>query len=182
MKGVIFTAFIEYVETRFGSLVTENMISSCDLATDGAYTSVGTYKHSEIVQMICKLSEISGVSVPLLLQDFGKRLFTLLVSTYPETVECTDDSFSLITSIESRIHVEVRKLYPDADLPTFSHEFLGVDKLKLVYTSERGLADLADGLLLGCFEHFKEEVVITREDLSGGTGKKVVFMISRMAN
>jgi len=180
MKGVIFTAFLDNVEERFGVGVTEEMISACNLATDGAYTAVGTYDHGEIVQMIVKLSELSGESISKLLIDFGANLFGSLVASYPNVVEHVDDSFGLITSIENHIHVEVRKLYPDAALPRFSHELLGPDELRLVYSSERGLADVAEGLLLGCFAYFDEVAEITREDLSEGNVQKVAFLIKRL--
>ena len=181
MKGMVFTAFIEYVEDSFGDLVVEQMISGCNLASDGAYTSVGTYDHGEIVQMIVQLGKLSDREIPGLIKDFGYRLFGTLVAGYPEVVKYVNDSFSLVATIDNHIHVEVRKLYPDADLPSFSHEFRGPDELRLLYESERGLADLAEGLLLGCFDHFKEEIVLQREDLSQGAGTRVAFTMMRAA-
>jgi len=181
VKGIIFTAFIQYAEDSFGELVVEHMISGCDLATDGAYTSVGTYDHGEIVQMIVQLGKITGRAVPELVKDFGYHLFGTLVTGYPEVVQHVDDSFGLVATIDNHIHVEVRKLYPDADLPSFSHEFRGPDELHLLYESERGLADLAEGLLLGCFHHFREEIEMQREDLSDGAGTRVSFVMRRAA-
>ena len=100
---------------------------------------------------------------------------------YPDVVQHVDDSFGLVATIDNHIHVEVRKLYPDADLPSFSHEFIGPDELHLLYESERGMADLAEGLLLGCFAHFREDVVLGREDLSEGAGMRVAFTMRRTA-
>ena len=180
MKGIIFTLFIEYAEVTFGGLVSEQMISSCDLSTGGAYTAVGTYDHREIVQMIVKLSELTDREVPDLLKSFGFHLFGKLSAGYPELIANVNDSFELVSIIENHIHVEVRKLYPDASLPSFSHEFTGPDELHLLYESERGLADLAEGLLMGCFDHFGEEVVLEREDLSPGDGTRVAFKMRRV--
>ena len=182
MKGIVFTVFIEYVENAFGDIVAEQMISGCDLATAGAYTSVGTYDHGEIVQMLVELGKLSGGDVSDLLKDFGYHLFGKLVASYPDVIQHVQDSFGLVATIDNHIHVEVRKLYPDADLPSFSHELIGADELRLLYESERGMADLAEGLLLGCFAHFGEDVVLEREDLSGGAGTRVVFTMRREAN
>ncbi|MDC0317184.1 heme NO-binding domain-containing protein [bacterium] len=180
MKGIVFTAFIQYVEDSFGDVVVEQMISGCDLSTDGAYTTVGTYDHGEIVQMMIQLAKLSDREVPALVKDFGFQLFGTLVSGYPEVVKYVNDSFGLVATIDNHIHVEVRKLYPDADLPSFSHEFRGPDELRLLYESERGLADLAEGLLLGCFKHFREEIDLQREDLSDGAGTRVAFTMRRI--
>lgn len=182
MKGIVFTAFIEYVEDSYGDLIVEQMLSGCDLATDGAYTSVGTYDHSEIVQMVVQLAKLTDREVPGLVKDFGYHLFGILVAGYPQVVKNSNDSFGLVATIDNHIHVEVRKLYPDADLPSFSHEFQGPDQLRLLYESERGLADLAEGLLLGCFEHFKENIEMKREDLSQGAGTRVAFIMKRVSN
>lgn len=179
MKGIVFTAFIQYVEDTFGGVVVEEMISGCDLATDGAYTSVGTYDHGEIVQMIVQLGKLSDREASGLVKDFGYHLFGTLVAGYPAVVKDVKDSFGLVATIDNHIHVEVRKLYPDADLPSFSHEYRGPDVLRLLYKSERGLADLAEGLLLGCFDHFQEEVELQREDLSEGAGTCVAFTMRR---
>jgi hypothetical protein len=43
------------------------------------------------------------------------------------------------------------------------------------------MADLAEGLLLGCFAHFREDVVLGREDLSEGAGMRVAFTMRRTA-
>jgi len=180
VKGIVFTAFIKYVEDSFGEVVVEEMISACDLSTDGAYTSVGTYDHGEIVQMIVQLGKLSNREVPGLVKEFGYHLFGTLVSGYPAVVKYVNDSFGLVATIDNHIHVEVRKLYPDADLPSFSHEFRGPDELRLLYESERGFADLAEGLLLGCFDHFQEEVDMQREDLSNGAGTCVAFTMRRV--
>jgi len=182
VKGIVFTAFVQYVEDTFGDLIAEQMISGCDLATDGAYTSVGTYDHGEIIQMVVELGRLSGRNVPDLVKGFGYTLFGTLVTGYPEVVNRVEDSFGLVATIDNHIHVEVRKLYPDADLPTFSHEFRGPDELHLLYESERGLADLAEGLLIGCFEYFKEEIELQREDLSDGAGTRVLFIMRRVVN
>ncbi len=181
MKGIVFTVFVEYVEDTFGDVVAEQMISACDLATDGAYTSVGTYDHGEIIQMLVELGKISDRDLSDVVKDFGYHLFGKLVAGYPDVVQHVDDSFGLVATIDNHIHVEVRKLYPDADLPSFSHEFIGPDELHLLYESERGMADLAEGLLLGCFAHFREDVVLGREDLSEGAGMRVAFTMRRTA-
>ena len=52
MKGIVFTEFLDMVEERFGYEVVDQIISESKLSTDGIYTSVGTYPHSEIVKLL----------------------------------------------------------------------------------------------------------------------------------
>jgi hypothetical protein len=48
----------------------------------------------------------------------------------------------------------------------------------MVYRSERRLADLAEGLIRGCVEHFGDAVAVCREDLPGKGQQVVRFIIS----
>lgn len=179
MKGIIFTAFLDHVEAALGLEMVDKIIESSELETDGAYTAIGTYDHKELVQMVVKLSELTDTPVPVLLKGFGFKLFSQLADGYAGLLGDASDSFSLVSTIDNHIHIEVRKLYPDADLPSFSHEMVDENSMILTYTSERGFADVAEGLLMGCFQYFNEDIEISREDLSGGKAKHVRFILKR---
>lgn len=85
-----------------------------------------------------------------------------------------------VSGIESYIHGELRKLYPDAEFPSFECRVTGSGRLEMVYRSRRGLADLAEGLILGCASHFGETVELQREDLPARDGQAVRFsLVSR---
>ena len=60
MRGVIFTEFLEMVEESYGIETAERVIGACDLASGGAYTSVGTYDHHELLAMVGVLASQSG--------------------------------------------------------------------------------------------------------------------------
>ena len=119
MKGIIFSEFLSHVETVFGAEACETMIIRAELPGGGAYTSVGTYDHAELVQMVTTLVEMTEVPPGKLLRDFGQYLFHRLAIAYGAMVAESHSSFDLLANVESYIHVEVRKLYPDAELPGF---------------------------------------------------------------
>ena len=75
--------------------------------------------------------------------------------------------------------VEVRKLYPDSEMPSFACDVSVPGRLVMEYRSPRGLADLAEGLILGCGEYFGERLQVEREDLSGGRSQHVRFTITK---
>lgn len=179
MKGIVFTEFLEFSEQRFGAAAVDRVIMAADLPHGGAYTAVGTYDHRELVTILGRLSHEISTPAPVLLQEFGTYLFGVLALAYPALIQPSKDAFALLASIEGVIHFEVCKLYPDAQLPRFTYEQFGPDRMILNYNSERSFADLAEGLLRGCFAHFGERVRIEREDLSGGAGTQVRFTLSR---
>ena len=179
MKGIVFVEFIDMVDELFGEEVTERIIETSDLASDGAYTSVGTYDHNELVALVSRLSQETEVPVPALLRRYGKHLFGRFHGLYPEFFTEISDVFNFVSKIEDYIHVEVRKLYPDAELPAFDCVSLGPNQLELTYQSCRPFADFCVGLLEGCIEHFHEEITIDRNSLSGDDGCHERFLLTK---
>ncbi len=178
MKGIVFSKFIEFVEERFSPEMADDIIESSDLPSGGAYTSVGTYDHREMLQLVTALSEKSGTPVPDLVRSFGCHLFGILAGAYPQFLEGIDSSLEFLQLIENYIHVEVRKLYPDAELPTFEHCSPSANQLELIYYSKRPLGDLAHGLIEGCAGHFGDTLSIEREELLVEEGTSIRFLLT----
>ena len=169
MKGVIFTEFLGLVEEKWDADMVDDIIEACDLPSGGAYTAVGTYDHREIVALVGELSTRSGVPVPDLLQVYGKHLFGTLAKSYPSFVEPRDSALDFLESVESYIHVEVLKLYPDAELPSFDCERISPAELVMIYRSNRHLDDVCHGLIDGALVHFNTTATIERNALPDGT-------------
>ncbi len=165
MKGMVFREFIDMVEAEFSPEVADAIIVASNLSTDGAYTSIGTYPFEEMVALVTNLSKETNLPVPALLSHFGRHLFGRFAVMHPDYVHQKSGVFGLLRELDSHIHREVRKLYSDAELPSFSHEQQGEDRLVLVYSSRRNMADFALGLMEGCIAHFNETIDIERVDL-----------------
>jgi len=178
MKGMIFTEFMEMVEATWSLDRVDAIIIRSNVASGGAYTAVGTYPHEEIVALVTALSEETGIAVPDLVRTFGKHLFGRFALAYPRFFLGTTSSFQFLSGIENVIHAEVRKLYPDAELPTFEVE-KGDHSLTLIYFSEHPFADLAQGLIEGCVAHFGEDIEVRREAVANLPGAQARFILRR---
>ena len=77
------------------------------------------------------------------------------------------------------IHIEVRKLYPDAELPTLKASAHGPDGLRLTYRSPRCMADFAEGLIEGAAAHFAQPLAIARSHPRGAPVPELVFTVER---
>jgi len=181
MKGIVFTEFLEMVEDRFSADMVDDILDDAQPSSGGAYTAVGTYPHTEMVSLVVALSAHSGLPVPALLQAFGEHLFARFVVAYPAFFDGVNDAFSFLAGIEDIIHAEVRKLYPDAELPRFHVEHRDAARLVLVYDSRRHFEDLGEGLMRGCVAHFAEPVSIERETLGEGDARRERFILTRSA-
>jgi len=181
MKGIIFTEFFELVETAFGMDMLDEIIDACDLPSGGVYTAVGTYDHAEIAALVTALSQKSGVAVPELLKTYGSYLFGRFTKIYPDFFTTTTTAFDFLESVEHTIHVEVRKLYPKAELPRFDTERPDDNTLVMIYRSTRHLEDVAHGLILGCLEHFEEPCTVAKEDGDSEAEDGIRFTITKAA-
>lgn len=178
MKGIIFTDFLELVEDKFGLEMVDKIINQSDLESNGIYTSVGTYEFSEMLQLISHLSANTDIAVDDLLLVFSEHLFKTLIKSHPNLVSHYEGPMDLLASIENHIHVEVQKIYPEAQLPTFALEERTEDKMVLVYKSDKGLYMLGKGLMMETFKLFGVSADIELEKLKED-GTEVRFTINQ---
>ncbi len=178
MKGIIFTEFLELVEEKFGLVMVDKIINQSELSSGGVYTAVGTYEFSEMLQLISHLSNNTDISVDDLLMVYSEHLFAVLIKSHPDLVSHYKNPMDLLASIENHIHVEVQKIYPEAQLPTFDLEERTDDKMVMVYKSDKALYMLGKGLMLETFKLFKVPVDIDFEKLNE-EGTEVRFVINK---
>lgn len=182
MKGIVFTELIEMVEQDLGLEIADRMITKAQTANDGAYTTVGTYDHAELIKLVIALSEETQIPVADLVQTFGKHLFARFHVLYPQFFEGVESAIDFLPRVESYIHVEVRKLYPDAELPSFTCSPQPEGGLQMTYRSRRPFADLAEGLIRACVAHFGDPIHITRTDFGSVPGTNAKFLLQPVAS
>ncbi|MCA6362157.1 MAG: heme NO-binding domain-containing protein [Bacteroidetes bacterium] len=174
MKGLIFTEFLEMVEKRFGIKTVDIIVSQPNIESD-SYTSVGSYPHGQMVNLVVNLSKHTGIPVEELLKVYGRYLFGRLAAQYPEMIVGITDPLSFLEKIETHIHVEVKKLYPESRPPALQPQRISEQQIKLTYQSHRGMADVAEGLILGCGDYYQTSLILVRKELPDGTTE---FLIS----
>jgi len=157
MKGIVFTEFLDMVESKFSLDMVDQIIEKSNLESGGIYTAIGTYDHQEMVSLVTELHKATEIPVSELMNIYGQHVFGQFHKGYPMLFENVNDAFSLLESVHGYIHIEVLKLYPDAELPAFKTERINDTHLKMYYSSERAMGDFANGLILGCLEHYGEK-------------------------
>ncbi|MEA3290120.1 MAG: heme NO-binding domain-containing protein [Campylobacterota bacterium] len=161
MKGVVFTQFLEMVEEKFGYDINDEMIESSGVS--GVYTQAGNYPATDLMSMVKALSNVTKISENELIYTYGKYMFPTLIKIYPEPVKLYNNSFEFISNVEKVVHPEVKKLYPDSDLPTFELVDIDTNEMKIIYKSSKPLMDFAKGLMAGCAVHYGENIDISYE-------------------
>ncbi|CAM1364498.1 2,4-dihydroxyhept-2-ene-1,7-dioic acid aldolase [Tenacibaculum litoreum] len=178
MKGIVFTEFLDLVEDKFGIEMVDKIIEQSELDSDGVYTAIGTYKFSEMLQLLQNLSNNTGISTDDLLLVYAEHFFSVLEDSYPGILATYKGPIEMLSSIEDHIHVEVKKIYPDAELPTFLVEEKSENSLVLLYKSSRAMHHFGLGLMNKTFEHFNSSAEIVLEKIKDD-GTEVRFIINK---
>lgn len=166
VKGIIFVELVKMAEDAFGEDTVDLVLGKANLDNGGAFTTVGNYPCSELVKIVVAFSDHSGLSPEVLQKKFGHWIMAHFVVTYPQFFTDKQDAFAMLESIEAEIHVEVRKLYPEAELPTFATERITPTQMTMTYESPRPLSAFCHGMIEACLEHFDETGTIDRSNHS----------------
>lgn len=176
MKGIVFTEFLNMIEENFGYEMVDYIIENSGIESKGIYTSVGTYSADEMKALISCLSTKTNVPTKTLLFKYGRFLHGTFTNKYIDFFVQETNSFDFLEKIDSHIHTEVKKIYPDAELPHFETNRIDSNTLEMIYTSKRKMSDFAEGLIKETLNYYNEDASIISENLEG-EGEKVRFVI-----
>ena len=137
MKGIVFTEFFNHVEFRHGEDVLDDVIVKAEVPNGGAYTSVGTYPFDDMLSLVGAYTRATDQSVPDVLDGFGQHCFGRWVSYVPAFFWLHRSLFDILSEINEFHEIEVRRLYPDAELPKFVVEFRDAQVLVIGYYSPK---------------------------------------------
>ena len=156
MKGVIFNVLEEMVIDQCGMGIWNDILETQQIA--GIYTAGESYPDEELFSLVTCISEKTQIPAETLISAFGEFLFDRLAARYPVFIEAEETLKGFLKSVDDVIHIEVRKLYENPNLPDFECEEPTGDKLIMRYSSPRQLCILAEGLIRGASKHYKTEI------------------------
>lgn len=159
MKGIVFQILNELVEEKYGFEAWEKLLEATKPASEGIYTATELYPDGELLAYVGAISEMLDVPAPQVVHAFGEFMIGKLHQVHPEFFE-NHTHKSFLQSVHDVIHVEVKKLHPDAVLPDFTYEDPGENELIMRYHSPRKLCALAEGLIEGAGKLFNSQVRI----------------------
>ena len=161
MKGIVFNILNEMVEKEFGMEAWDHLLNETDL--DGVYVATATYPDEELMKLVAAASEATAIPVVPLVRSFGEFMVPKFAERYPVFFENQSCLKSFLLTVDEVVHVEVRKLYPEAGLPEFRYENRDDSTLTMLYRSPRKLCALAEGLIAGSATHFGQRYSLAHD-------------------
>ena len=162
MKGVIFNLLEEFVCEGWGYDTYELVMSSCPAHERGPFIGPGTYPDSVLLAIVAGTAKKLDITVEQAVRAFGKFAMSKLAAKVPELISHLESPKALLMSLENVIHIEVKKIYPMAEPPTFDYEDPADDKLIMHYYSKRNLCVLMEGLLEGLADYYETNLDFTQ--------------------
>jgi hypothetical protein len=180
MKGTLFVELLSLIESKYGLEVLDAVIEAggSSLSTSGAYTRVGNYPHEEIFTLATAVCKVSGDSLESLLDDFANSMVCAFHRMHPAFFAENPDILDFLDALESQIHTEVRKLYPDAKPPLVLARRIDKDSMEISYQSSRPLAPMAIALTRATAEFLNQPVSIEVINLAANH-KEMMMKVSR---
>jgi hypothetical protein len=158
MKGIIFNIAEKFIIDTYGEDTFDEIMLTCSLQTREPFVGPGTYPSTDLMEILQKSSVHLNVPLPLFMFEFGKFSFTQLADRYPSFIESHDHPKEFLKSVEGVIHVEVKKLYSNVELPTFYYSEPSPNELVITYYSRRRLFDFMEGLIEGVALHYEKTI------------------------
>jgi hypothetical protein len=158
MKGIIFNITEKFIIDKFGEEKFDEIMGACILETSAPFVGPGTYPDSDLMQIIIKASERLNIEPFELVKQLGQYSFFKLAERFPDYVTPYSHPKDFLKTVDGMIHVEVKKLYTDTQLPTFDYSEPSANELIITYYSKRKLYAFMEGLINGVAEYFKHPI------------------------
>ncbi len=180
MKGIVFVKFNDFIEELWGDEFWDELLDEAELPSEGIYTTVGTYDDQELFTLIGLVVDKKNISAKDAQFAFGKWVFKELYNLAPPGAHDFKDVFEFLRAVQYFIHVEVKKLNPDALLPEF--EFLSEtpNQLSFHYQSPRKLCYFCEGIVHGLAEHTGQEVKVSQSECEHEGDQRCVIEVEKV--
>lgn len=163
MKGAVFIALNDFIESQFGIERWEAILTEAKPASGGIYTSVENYQDSEMLDLVHATCQQLGVSRSQALNLFGVYLFGVLNKKHPIFTSLQPDLFRFLATVEDIVHTEVRKLFDGVYLPVITAVSQTSNTIVLRYESKRKMCELAEGLIQGAADFYQVNINMTQK-------------------
>lgn len=180
MKGAIFNIFETFIADNFGDATYECIYAAAlpKMQTKCPFVGPGSYPDADFMALVQHTVDELNISVEDATKAFGNFAFSKLADSAPDFVKPYNHPKPFLKTIDSVIHVEVRKMYPDAMLPKFWYQDTGADTLTLCYQSPRKLYYFVDGMIHAVCDHFQVETSLSWAIKDEGNGEFAEYHIT----
>ena len=159
MHGSVCVIVKKFVEQNYGREVWEEILRVA--GHEGLVLSpIQSYPDEAVFAIVGATCECLEIEMKEGLEAVGKFAAPELVRFARGMLHPDWKTFELLANIETLIHRTIRVSNPEAEPATIQAFELSDDQVQVVYSSQRGLCSLANGILQGLGDVFDEELEV----------------------
>ena len=148
------------MQTKLGENAWDNLLTEANLGVR-TYEVMADYPDSDAIKLISTASEMTGLPVPAILEDFGEFIAPDLLQMYGGVINPAWKTLDVIEHTEEQIHSVVRLHNPYARPPNLKCIRTSQDEVEIHYSSPRKMCDVAKGIAKGLAKHYEESISIS---------------------
>lgn len=150
MHGLIFAGFSNFIHARYPEVAAEIW------EDEPRYDPTEAYSDDDFTRILTRTIERTADGSREILVEFGRFAAQItFYELYPTYYERSGSTQEFLLGVETRIHELLRGTVKGVAPPRLQVSPLG-QGVSISYTSERGLCDLLEGLVLGTAGHYEE--------------------------
>ena len=180
MHGSICCIVKKFVEVNHGSAAWETILENA--GHPGLVLSpIATYPDEAVVELLTAGCELLGCDLGTLLKSLGRFAAPELLSFAANMLHPSWKSFELLANVETIIHRTIRIQNPEAQPANIQAFRLNENTVQVIYSSRRGLCDLAEGILNGLGEFYNENLEVRQLTCSKQGEPFCTFEVTKLA-
>jgi len=179
MHGTIFTELEKFVGARLGPEAWGTLKTKAGFDASRTFEPLESYPDEELTRLVVTGSEVTGIPVPALLEDFGEFIAPDLLEMYWGAIEPEWRTLDVIEHTESTIHTVVRMNQRGATPPYLRATRTAEHEVTVVYTSPRRLCAVARGISRGIARHYGETIELRDASCMHRGDAECVIVVTR---
>jgi predicted hydrocarbon binding protein len=179
MKGIVFVKFNDFIEKFWGDEFWDELLEEAELPSEGVYSTFVTYDDQELFILIGLVADKKNISAKEVQFTFGKWIFKEFYHIAPAFTHEFKDVFEFLLAVQNIIHVEVKKLNPDALCPKFKFLSQTPNQLSFHYQSPRKLCFFCEGIIYGLAEHTRQKIKVYQSECEHEGCQRCVLVVEK---
>jgi len=163
MRGIIFRAFTNFIESKFGYEKVDALLLADTYPNKGGFSTAGNYDVKYLNSLIKNSSHLFANSQDKVLETFGTYAFGYLVDKFKASYQGLDikvhesNAYDFLENLNIMHFEELNKIYPDAKFPRFELNRLGKQHIIIEYCSPVNIPHFVLGLIHGCLKYYNDD-------------------------
>ena len=160
MQGFLFFEFKQYIQKKLGLNIWEDILKKAGLGPK-MYISLLGYPDEEFNAIIFAASELTGKSVPYILEDFGMYMMPGYIRIASHKIDPKWNVLDLLENVPVVFRHILVSAFTGSLPPLMKFVRNKPDEVTIYYTSPRKLCILGRGIIRGFAKYCNNEVKVT---------------------